>query len=151
MWFGRDASSGVRRELAQEGLRQRVLPIVAVFDVMIVDDHEAMRALLTRVFTKVGVTRLRALASSADALAALRERPAALILADKNMPGMDGLAFLAAVRGESAFGAPKIIMLSGDASSAHADAARTAGADAVLVKPVPPSALLAAINELFAV
>mgnify|MGYP000641468177 CR=1 FL=1 len=29
--------------------------------------------------------------------------------------------------------------------------ARAAGADAVLVKPVPPSALLAAINKLFAV
>jgi two-component system, chemotaxis family, chemotaxis protein CheY len=120
-------------------------------DVMIVDDHESMRALLTRVFTKVGVANLRAVADAAAALASLRERPASLILADKNMPGMDGLAFLAAVRADSAFGAPKIIMLSGDASGAHVEAARVAGADAVLVKPVPPSALLAAINELFAV
>ncbi|MEQ1819318.1 MAG: response regulator [Terricaulis sp.] len=120
-------------------------------DVLIVDDHEAMRALLTRVFTKVGVTSLRAAANAEEALAALRQRPATLILADKNMPGMDGLAFLAAVRGESAFGAPKFIMLSGDASAAHVQAARAAGADMVLVKPVPPSALLAAINELFAV
>ncbi|MEQ1491645.1 MAG: response regulator, partial [Terricaulis sp.] len=87
-------------------------------DVMIVDDHEAMRALLARVFTKVGVANLRAVADAAAALASLRERPASLILADKNMPGMDGLAFLTAVRGESAFGAPKIIMLSGDASGA---------------------------------
>lgn len=124
---------------------------LADLDVLIVDDHEAMRALLTRVFAKVGVTKLRTAESADAALAALRERPAELIIADKNMPGMDGLAFLAAVRGERAFGAPKIVMLSGDASSAHAEAARAAGADAVLVKPVPPSALLAAINELFAV
>lgn len=124
---------------------------LADLDVLIVDDHEAMRTLLTRVFTKVGVTRLRTAESAAEALTALRERPATLILADKNMPGMDGLAFLAAVRGEAAFGAPKIVMLSGDASTAHAEAARAAGADVVLVKPVPPSALLAAINALFAV
>ena len=124
---------------------------LADLDVMIVDDHEAMRALLTRVFIKVGVTSLRAAESAEAALAALRERPATLILADKNMPGMDGLAFLRAVRGERAFGAPKNIMLSGDASATHADAARAAGADLVLVKPVPPSALLAAINQLFAV
>ena len=124
---------------------------LADLDVMIVDDHEAMRALLTRLFTKVGVTRLRAAATAEDALASLQQRPAALIVADKNMPGMDGMSFLAAVRSEPAFGAPKIIMLSGDASSAHAAAARAAGADAVLVKPAPPSALLAAINDLFAV
>lgn len=124
---------------------------LANLDVLIVDDHEAMRALLTRVFSKVGVTKLRTAETADAALAALREQPTALIIADKNMPGMDGLAFLTAVRGESAFGAPKIVMLSGDASSAHADAARAAGADLVLVKPVPPSALLAAINELFAV
>ncbi len=125
--------------------------VLADLDVLIVDDHEAMRALLTRLFTKVGVTNLRAAASAADALTALRTRPATVIIADKNMPGMDGLAFLSAVRGDSALGAPKIIMLSGDASAAHAAAAHAAGADVVLVKPVPPSALLAAINELFAV
>ena len=88
---------------------------LADLDVLIVDDHEAMRALLTRVFTKVGVTSLRTAESATTALASLRARPATLILADKNMPGMDGLAFLAAVRGESTFGAPKIVMLSGDA------------------------------------
>ena len=120
-------------------------------DILIVDDHEAMRALLTRVFTKVGVMKLRTTGSAEAALAVLRERPATLIIADKNLPGMDGLAFIAAVRNESAFGSPKIIVLSGDASKAHAEAARVAAADMVLVKPVPPSALLAAINELFAV
>ena len=124
---------------------------LADLDVMIVDDHEAMRALLTRLFARAGVRRLRSAANAADALTSLRAQPATLILADKNMPGMDGLAFLKAVRGESAFGTPKIIMLSGDAGGAHADAARAAGADAVLVKPVPPSALLAAVNALFAV
>ncbi|MBX3428588.1 MAG: response regulator [Hyphomonadaceae bacterium] len=124
---------------------------LADLDVLIVDDHEAMRAMLLRVFSKVGVTRLRALASASEALISLRAQPATLILADKNMPGMDGLAFLAAVRGERAFGAPKIIMLSGDTSPKHEETARAAGADAVLVKPVPPSALLAAINQLFAV
>ncbi|MBK6705289.1 MAG: hypothetical protein IPG56_17025 [Caulobacteraceae bacterium] len=56
-------------------------------------------------------------------MTALRTRPATVIIADKNMPGMDGLAFLSAVRGDGALGAPKIIMLSGDASAAHAAAA----------------------------
>ncbi len=125
---------------------------LADLDVLIVDDHEAMRALLTRVFAKAGVERIRAHASGAEALASLRERPATLILADQIMPGMDGLSFLAAVRGESAFfGVPKIIIVSGNTGREHAEAARAAGADAVLVKPVSVRDLLAAINALFAV
>ncbi|MBL8783069.1 MAG: response regulator [Alphaproteobacteria bacterium] len=124
---------------------------LADLDVLIVDDHEAMRALLQRVLAKAGVAHVRAAASGDEALAALRERPATLILADNNMPGMNGMAFLKAVRGESGFGAPKVIMVSGNVGEAHALDAKAAGADDVLVKPVAPSALLEAINALFAV
>ncbi|MGD9981298.1 MAG: response regulator [Hyphomonadaceae bacterium] len=124
---------------------------LADLDVLIVDDHEAMRALLSRVLTKAGVARVRTAADGDEALARLAERPATLILADQNMPGMDGLRFVAAVRADASLGAPRIIMVSGHAGAAHAEAARTAGADAVLVKPVAPRDLLAAIEALFAV
>ena len=77
---------------------------------------------------------MRAAATRREALALLSVRPANLILADQNMPGMDGLAFVAAVRAEPALAGARIIMLSGDSDAAHA--ARLAGADAVLVKPV---------------
>ncbi len=124
---------------------------LADLDVLIVDDHEAMRALLARVLSKAGVVRVRAAASAAEALAALREHPATLILADRNMPGMDGLAFVAAVRADPALCAAKVIMVSGTAGAEHTAAARAAGADAVLVKPVLLGDLLTAINALFAV
>jgi CheY-like chemotaxis protein len=124
---------------------------LADLDVLIVDDHEAMRALLARVLSKAGVGRLRTAMSAAEALATLNERPAALILADRNMPGMDGLAFVAAVRADPALSAAKVIMISGTAGADHTAAARAAGADTVLVKPVTMGDLLAAINALFAV
>lgn len=123
----------------------------ADLDVLIVDDHEAMRTLLARVLAKLGVERIRTAESSDVALSALAELPATLILADRNMPGMDGLAFVAAVRADPAQGGPKIIIVSGDAGVEHTAAARAAGADAVLVKPVLLSDLAAAINALFAV
>lgn len=124
---------------------------LAGLDALIVDDHEAMRALLARVLSKAGVERVRTAASAAEALAALGERPAALILADRNMPGMDGLAFVAAVRADPALSAAKVIMVSGTAGADHTAAARAAGADAVLIKPVTMGDLLTAINALFAV
>jgi two-component system chemotaxis response regulator CheY len=123
----------------------------ADLDVLIVDDHETMRALLARVLAKAGVVKLRTAVEGADALALLAERPASLILADQNMPGMNGLMFVKAVRADPAFSAARIIIVSGHTSREQADAARAAGADAVLVKPVSARDLLAAIETLFAV
>ena len=124
---------------------------LAELDVLIVDDHEAMRTLISRVLVRAGVERVRQAANGAEALERLRERAAALVLADQNMPGMDGLAFIRAVRADSALGAPRIIMVSGQTTAEHAEAALAAGADAVLVKPVSPRDLLQTINDLFAV
>lgn len=119
-------------------------------DVLIVDDHEAMRVMLTRVLARAGVTAIRSAASAIDGLAQLAERPASLVLADQRMPGMDGTAFIAAVRADAAIAGARIIMISGATSEAHADAAREAGADVVLVKPVSPRALLDAIETVMA-
>lgn len=124
---------------------------LADLDALIVDDHEAMRTLLARVLSKAGVERVRTAASGAEAMAALSERPATLILADRNMPGMDGLTFVTAVRADPALSAAKVIIVSGTAGAEHTAAARAAGADAVLVKPVLLGDLLTAINALFAV
>lgn len=122
----------------------------ADLDVLIVDDHEVMRTLLSRALAKAGVQRLRTAETGAEALASLRERNANLILADNRMPGMSGMEFVAAVRSEPTLGAPKIIIVSGDASAAFSVEAKNAGADAVLTKPVLLADLTDAINQLFA-
>jgi DNA-binding response OmpR family regulator len=120
----------------------------ADLDVLIVDDHEAMRAVLMRGLVAAGVGCVRAAADGEAALALLRERPAGVIVVDRHMPGMDGLAFVAAVRGETALADARILMLSGASDASHAEAAQAAGADAVLMKPVTPRELLSAIAAL---
>jgi two-component system, chemotaxis family, chemotaxis protein CheY len=119
---------------------------VAALNVLIVDDHEGMRALLRKVLERAGVGAVRDAASGAAGLALLAERPANLILVDQNMPEMDGAAFVARVRREG--GTAKIVMITGHGEASYADAAREAGADAVLVKPISPSALLGTIEHV---
>ena len=121
---------------------------LADLDVLIVDDHDAMRAMLARALDAAGVRRVRTAANAASALAQLTQRAADLVLADRNMPGTDGLSFVAAVRANPALRTARIIMISGHAGAEHAEAARAAGADAVLTKPVSPRALIAAIAAL---
>ena len=120
-------------------------------DVLIVDDHEAMRVLFSRGLAKAGVQKVRTAETGAEALGLLRERAANLILADNRMPGMSGVEFVAAVRSEPALGAPKIVIVSGDGNAAFSAQALSAGADAVLTKPVSLADLTGAINQLFAV
>ena len=120
---------------------------LADLDVLIVDDHEAMRVMLARVLVRAGITRVRMASSGLEALSLLADRSASLGLADQNMPGMDGLTFVAAIRSDETLRHASIIMVSGMTDEAHISRAREAGADAVLVKPVTPRALLEAIEK----
>ena len=67
------------------------------------------------------------------------------------MPGVDGLAATRTLREREAAGAtPRtpVLMLSANAMREHREAARAAGADAHLAKPVTAEALVSAIAEL---
>jgi two-component system, chemotaxis family, chemotaxis protein CheY len=122
--------------------------MVRALSVLIVDDHEAMRALLRKVLERAGVSDVRDAANGDAALMLLIERGADLILVDQTMPQMDGVTFVEHAR--AAGSAARIVMITGRADARTSDAARAAGADAVLVKPVAPSDLVAAIAQLFA-
>lgn len=113
---------------------------LATLDVLIVDDHEPMRAMLRKVLERAGFGSVREAASGAEALTALQQRAAQLILVDRNMPGMTGADFVARVRegGRSA----RIVMITGDAR------AEGSGADALLLKPVSPRELLMTIERV---
>jgi two-component system chemotaxis response regulator CheY len=107
-----------------------------------------MRALLSTVLARAGANQVRQAANGAEALALLSERPAALILADHMMPEMDGIALTKRVRANDS--EARIIMITGRAEPCYAEAATAAGANAVLVKPVSPRALIEAIERAVA-
>lgn len=121
---------------------------IAALDILIVDDHEGMRTLLSTVLARAGAEHVRQAASGAEALALLEAQPAALILADQMMPEMDGIALTERVRATGSDA--RIIMITGRAEPRYAEAATAAGANAVLVKPVSPRALIEAIESAFA-
>lgn len=116
--------------------------------VLIADDHEPMRALLRKVLERAGAGEVRDVGTGAEALKALEERRADLLLADMTMPEMDGVALTERVRAANL--ATRVIMITGRSEARILENAKAAGADAVLVKPVSPRDLLAAIEKVFA-
>lgn len=115
---------------------------LAGLNVLIVDDHAGMRELLRKVLERAGVGRVREAANGLEALAMLEEEAAGLILADQNMPGMSGAEFIARVRSDARWRAARVLLITGDARAEAGDA------DALLVKPVAPRDLLAAIEQV---
>lgn len=101
-----------------------------------------MRVILHRVLHAAGARRLRVASDAQSALALLAQRPADLIITDHDMPGMDGAELIASIRAVPALARARIVLISGFAG---VDAAEH-GADAVLMKPVAPATLLAAIE-----
>ena len=98
------------------------------------------------------VAELVTVDDGAQAIAAFEAQPFDVVLMDMQMPRMDGLSATRAIRALEAARpeAPRtpILMLSANAMAEHRDAARDAGADLHLAKPVTARDLLTALAML---
>jgi CheY-like chemotaxis protein len=127
---------------------RKTMQRLAAIDALVVDDHEPSRSLNARALRDAGCGGVREAESGAAALALLAAQPAGLMLVDQRMPGMDGAAFIAAVRADPRLAHARIVMITGSCDPQVAETARAAGADVVLVKPAPPSAVVRAVLAL---
>ena len=113
---------------------------------LVVDDSRAVRMILRGMLREAGYETIEA-GHGGEALAILADRPeATLALVDWNMPIMDGLAFVRAVRARAEFHALRILMVTTETEPAQVAAALTAGADEYLMKPFAKEALFAKLS-----
>jgi cyclic di-GMP phosphodiesterase len=113
---------------------------------LLVDDDDGLRTLLRTTFEAVDVE----VAEASDAESA-RERIAAsrpdAIVLDVKMPGIDGIAYCAALKSSPATRDIPVVLLTG-LDLANETVAREVGADAFMLKPFSPLELLAVVERL---
>jgi len=129
------------------------VPALAGLSVLVVDDNATNRWILEEMLTRWG-TRPTLAASGLAALRCLNEaeRPFSVILADINMPEMDGFALAARIRQSPALaGSAEIIMLTSAGQRGDAARARELGVMQCLTKPVGRADLFEAIVRALAV
>jgi len=120
---------------------------------LVVDDHPASLRVLAAQLASFGL-EVDARPDGLSALAALRDavvrgRPCAVLLADRLMPGMDGLELVRRVRAEPALAGLRVVLLTSAAGLGEAELAREAGVDGFVVKPAGLHALKQGLARLF--
>jgi signal transduction histidine kinase/DNA-binding response OmpR family regulator len=126
-------------------------PVLPHLDVLIVDDNEVNRRVLTHQVRRWGM-RPTAVASGRAAIDALTaaaqgHQPLGLVLLDAHMPDMDGFQVAAEIAKRPDLAGATVMMLS--SSGEYLDQARCAslGLAACLIKPVYSATLLAAVER----
>src|SRR5262249_9608625 len=113
--------------------------------ILIVDDNADMRTYLERLL-RANWT-VSAVRDAAGVLAAMRDQPVDLVLADVMMPGIDGLALLQTIRSDPPLKSTPVILLTACAGAESAiDGGLLAGADDYVVKPFAARELVARIG-----
>ena len=115
--------------------------------IMIVDDSASMRQVVGIALRGAGYEVLEG-RDGRDALSKLTGQKVHLIISDVNMPVMDGISFVRAVKQLPAYKFTPIIMLTTEAGEDKKHAGQAAGAKAWVVKPFQPAQMLTAVSKL---
>jgi two-component system chemotaxis response regulator CheY len=116
---------------------------------LVVDDSPTMRRSLVYALQRLegsGTISCVEAENGAEALGQLQQGPFDLVLTDINMPVMDGLKLISAIREQPAWRSLPIVVIS--TSLEDKISALSLGANAYLTKPIQSRAVLTAVSGL---
>jgi two-component system chemotaxis response regulator CheY len=111
------------------------MPAASALHCLVVDDQLTMRALVRNSLQQLGVREIREAADGEIALREMVTKPAHLVISDFNMPNLDGLGLLRAIRAHPPIKTTAFIMLTGRADKELVQRAVQFGVNNYLVKP----------------
>jgi two-component system chemotaxis response regulator CheY len=115
---------------------------------LVVDDSRTVRIILREILQEMGAEVVEA-GDGLEALEQLRRHPEIdLVLVDWNMPVMNGLDFILAVRAQPAFDGLRIVMVTTETEGEQIARALRAGANEYVMKPFTKEVLVAKLSLL---
>ncbi len=125
------------------------MPAPSIITTLVVDDQLTMRSLIRASLQQIGMTDIREAMDGEQGLREMAARPAHLVISDFNMPKLDGLGLLRAIRSYPPTKGAAFIMLTGRADLDLVARARQFGVNNYLVKPFTTQALKDKIEDVF--
>jgi two-component system chemotaxis response regulator CheY len=117
--------------------------------ILIVDDFPTMRRIIKNLLKDLGFENVDEAEDGAMGLEKLRNGNFEFVVSDWNMPNMDGLEMLKAIRADPALSSLPVLMVTAEAKKENIIAAAQAGANGYVVKPFTAATLEEKLNKIF--
>ena len=111
------------------------MPFASAMRVLIVDDQLTSRLLIRGGLQDLGVADIEMASNGEEGLNLMKAKPAHLVISDFNMPKLDGLGFLRALRTYPPTQKIGFILLTGKSDKELIERATKLGANNVIAKP----------------
>ena len=115
--------------------------------IMTVDDSASIRQMVSLTLKQAGYTVVEAV-DGQDALSKLQTTTVQMIITDLNMPNLDGIGLIRALRATPACRLIPIVMLTTESQAEKKQEGKAAGATGWIIKPFKPEQLLSVVRRV---
>ncbi len=116
---------------------------------LVVDDFSTMRRIVRNLLKELGYSEVDEAEDGVQALQKLKSEKFDFVVSDWNMPNMDGLDLLKAIRADAALSSLPVLMVTAEAKKENIIAAAQAGASGYVVKPFTAATLDEKLAKIF--
>lgn len=117
--------------------------------ILVVDDFPTMRRIIRNLLKELEFANVDEAEDGAVALEKLKGGNYGFVVSDWNMPNMDGLALLQAIRADPSMAKLPVLMVTAEAKKENIVAAAQSGASGYVVKPFTAITLEEKITKIF--
>jgi two-component system chemotaxis response regulator CheY len=117
--------------------------------VLVVDDFSTMRRIVKNLLRDLGFTNIQEADDGSTALPMLQNGDFDFVVTDWNMPGMQGIDLLKAIRADSRLAHIPVLLITAEAKKEQIVMAAQAGVNGYIVKPFTAATLKAKLNKIF--
>ncbi len=117
--------------------------------ILVVDDFSTMRRIVKNVLRELGFSNMKEAEDGSSALQILNSSKIDFVVTDWNMPGMDGLSLLKAIRADEKLKTIPVLMVTAEAKREQIIEAAQAGVNGYVVKPFTAQTLKVKMEKVF--
>lgn len=116
---------------------------------LVVDDMSTMRRIVRSILKELGFDNVEEAEDGNDALTKLRAGKFDFVISDWNMPNLDGLEMLKAIRADEKLKPLPVMLVTAEAKKENIIEAAKAGASGYVVKPFTAAVLEEKLTKIF--